>query len=666
MFRERSTLRRFEGRAAIGKKGLFIGFAWTLVLALLAVPVSAEEDLLDMSLEDLMNVEVTSVSKKAESRNSAAAAVTVISAEDIQRSGMTSIPEVLRLVPGVQVARIDASRWAISIRGFQQEFSNKLLVMIDGRSLYTPLFGGVVWEEQNLSIDDVERIEVVRGPGGTIWGANAVNGVINIISKKAEDTQGIHAKVFGGTQEYGLGVRVGGQVGDATHYRVSLNGEKIEDYDFNQNHNGIDEFGQLRLGLRSDTKISETQEVTVLMDYFDLDREAGGGVSGAGPFFPIVGFDKEHHQQRGGDIVLKYAEDFDDGSHFEAKTYYDRVSRRSTIKEESHTADVELQYNRSLLDHLDVIVGGNYRFWTTHTRPGTGGLEFDPKHSDSHQGSGFIQFRLGLLDDRLALIGGTKVGYNNWSGFEYQPSGRIVIMPTEGHTLWGAVSRAVRTPTFIDRSLEGAIGPITLEGRTDFRSEDLLSYEVGYRYYALGWLTAEISAFWSEYDDISAVTGGAPPATQFFRNSSDVEVKGAEIEVTVVPLDWWRLTAGYSVIVFDEDAAPDLFSSRLTDTNANHQVMGRSVFDLPGDVEFDVAAFWVDGREGTTPTLRPKNVQQYVRLDLRIAWKPLDFLEIALVGQNLIDSRHAEFNDVQRNQSTQVPRSGYAKVTVDF
>lgn len=410
-------------------------FALAFGLILFAFPAIAEEDLLELSLEELMNVEVTSVSKKVEGRMGAAAAVTVISSEDIRRSGFTTIPEALRMVPGVQVARIDASRWAISIRGFRQEFSNNLLVMIDGRSLYTPLFGGVVWNEQNLSIDDVERIEVVRGPGGTIWGTNAVNGVINIISKKAADTQGVHAKIFGGTQEYGIGARVGGEIGDATQYRVSLNGEKIEDFDFNQNYNGDDGWGQLRLGVRSDTQISETQELTILADYFDLDRESAAGVAGPGPFFPIVGFDKEKQMQRGGDVVVKYAQDFKDGSRFEAKTYYDRVHRRTTIKEDSHTADVELQYNRSLTEQLDVVVGGNYRYWTTHTRLGSSGIGFVPNDKGFHQGSGFVQFRLDLFDDHVAIIAGTKLSSNSWSGFEYQPSGRLVYKPIEGHTV---------------------------------------------------------------------------------------------------------------------------------------------------------------------------------------------------------------------------------------
>lgn len=632
-------------------------------LVLIASVGVANDELLDLSLEDLMNVEVTSVSKKAENRSGAAAAITVITAEDLRRHGFTSVPEALRLVPGVQVARIDAARWAISIRGFRQEFSNKLLVMIDGRSIYTPLFGGVVWNEHNVAIEDIERIEVVRGPGGTIWGANAVNGVINIISKSSADTQGVRAHVFGGTQEYGIAARYGGALGEDTKYRVSLKGEKTEDFDFNQNYNGNDEYGQLRLGLRSDTKLSEDQDLTVFVDYFDLDRESGTVLSTPGTFFPIVGFRKTHMKQRGGNVVLKYGKDFDSDSRFEAKAYYDRVHRDTTLKEDSHTADVDLQYQSELVENLGMVVGVNYRYWTTHVGSGIGTVQIVPNDEEFHLGSGFFQFQLDLFDDHVALIAGTKLSVNSWSGFEYQPSGRIVVKPVEGHTVWGAVSRAVRTPTIIDRDLSGFIGPAPILGNDDFRSEELLSFEFGYRFHRLDWLKAEFSAFWSDYEDVSGLAGAGPFV---FQNDTNIKIRGLEIEVSYLPTDWLRLTGGYSVIDFDENGPPAPLAVPQRRTHPAHQFVLRTLLDLPYDLEFDGAIFYVDGQPGTTPTLRSNNVTQYVRLDLRLGWKPLENLEISLVGQNLTDARHPEFNDIQFNQSNQVPRSGYAKVTVDF
>ena len=643
---------------------------WALGLTLVASSAMAEGDLLDMSLEELMNIEVTSVSKKAESKNDAAAAVTVITAEDIRRHGFTSVPEALRMVPGVQVAQIDASRWAISIRGLRQEFSNTLLVMIDGRSLYTPLFGGVVWNEQNFAIDDIDRIEVVRGPGGTIWGANAVNGVINIISKKAADTQGARAHVLGGTQQYGFGARYGGEIGEETQYRFSVEGQKTEDFDFDQNYAGNDEYRQLRLGFRSDTQLSESRDLSVHADFFDIDREAGRGIPTPGFFLPITGFDKQRYKQRGGSGLVNFEQSFEDGSSFQAKAYYDRVYRDTTTKEDSHTVDVDLQYSADLTDQLSVITGGNYRYWTTHVRAGSSTIGFQDSDQDFHLGSGFVQLRLDLLDDKIALIAGTKVSLNSWSGFEYQPSGRFVVKPVEGHTFWGAVSRAVRTPTLIDRDIAGSLGPVGLLGNDEFRSEELLSYEAGYRYFGLDWMTAEISAFWSDYEDFSTLFDLAAvppfPGPLLFTNGGNVKVRGFEAEVTVLPMEGLRTTVGYSFLDFDENSPLSVISTPRKQTHPQHQFQIRSVVDLPANVEFDAAFYYVEGLRGTTPVLQGNNVRAYYRLDLRLGWKPTDWLDVSLVGQNLADARHAEFNDVQFNQSTQVPRSGYAKVTVDF
>lgn len=635
---------------------------------LAAVPAFGSDDLLELSLEDLMNVEVTSVSKKAESKHLTAAAITVISAEDLRRGGFTSVPEALRVVPGVQVARIDASRWAISIRGFRQEFSNKLLVMIDGRSLYTPLFGGVVWAEQNFAIEDVERIEVIRGPGGTLWGANAVNGVINIISKKAADTQGVRAHVFGGSVESGIAARYGGAIGESTRFRVSAKGEKTEDYDFDQSYDADDEWGQFRFGGRSDSQIGERGELTVLADYFHLDFDRAQGVADGAPPFDIVGFDKRHMKSRGGDVQLQYRHAFEGGSRLSAAAYYDVVDRDTTLSEKSHTANLTVQHEVSVFPWLDMVYGIEYRYWTTHTKDPIGGLSFEPNGDDFHLGDGFVQFQVPLFDDKVKLIAGTKIGGNSWSGFQYQPSGRIVIAPAEGHTVWGALSRAVRIPTFTDRDLTGPIAPfVNLEGDRDIREEELLSAEIGYRFYSLDWMTAEISLFWSEYEDVSVLVGPPPVGPYRFENAGQVSVRGGEIEVGFLPVSWLRLTAGYSILDQYERLPNNAFATApLEKTDPRHQFVIRSLLDLPANVEIDAAVYFVDGLEGAMPVLQSDNVRQYARLDLRIGWKPLDWLELALVGQNLADTRHAEFYDVQRNQSSQVPRSGYAKLIVDF
>lgn len=640
----------------------------TLACALFAMPASAEDDLLDMSLEELMNIEVTSVSKKAESKNDTAAAITVITAEDIRRGGFTSIPEALRVVPGVQVAQIDASRWAISIRGFREEFSNKLLVLIDGRPVYTPLFGGVVWAEQNLAMQDIERIEVIRGPGGAIWGANAVNGVINIITRHTEDTQGVLAAVHGGTQEYGMTLRYGGEIGEDTGYRVTVRGQKVEDYDFNQNYNGNDEWANLRLGLRSDTEIDEESTLQLHFDYWDLDYQRGVGVRNPAPPFNVTSFVERDARTRGGALLLNYEREIDEDSHFEFMTFADLVDRRSVLDERSYNFQASTQYNRDLGSGLSIVSGLDYRYWTTHTDPITNAAALVPNDDDFHLGSGFLQFEWDLCDDMLTLIAGTKVSVNSWSGFEYQPSGRFVLRPTEGHVVWGAVSRAVRTPTAINNDLDAFIGPVNLLGDRDFASEELLSAELGYRFFEIDWLTFEGAAFFSEYEDTQVLVGPPPVGPLVFANPGTVQVAGAEFELTLLPLEWWKLTASYTFLEFlrERNTESALDGGTLNRNQPEHQVVLRSVLDLPADVEFDTSVYWVDGLGAVVPTLRSNNVRQYWRVDLRLGWQPVEWLELALVGQNVNDARHAEYFDVQGNQSTQVPRSGYVMVTVDL
>ena len=644
-------------------------FALIVMVLTSALPLiaQADQDLTEFSLEELMDVDVTSVSRKAESRLGAPASVTVITSEDLRRGGFTSVPEALRTVPGVQVARIDASRWAISIRGFVQEFTNKLLVLIDGRSVYTPLFGGTVWNEQNIPIEDIARIEVVRGPGGTLWGVNAVNGVINIISKTAAETQGVRTHIFGGSHESGVAGRYGGEVGESTQFRFSLKGERTRDFDTDETSGASDSIGQLRAGLRLDSQLTDRDEISLFFDYFDIDREAAIGVANPAPPFNVVSFNDQHFKQRGGNALLKYAHQFESGSRFELKTYYDRVSRRTTSNEDSHSFDIETQHDFDLVENLNVIWGTNYRFWTTHYTPGAGPIGIVPNDETFHLGGAFFQLQLDLFDDRLSLIAGTKLSVGNFSGFEYQPSGRAVFKPVEGHTVWAAVSRAVRTPTLIDRDVSGPVGPFQLEGDRDFSSEELVSVEAGYRFHQLDWLVAELSGFYSFYDNFSSLNQNGPASFQF-SNDGKIRVRGLEVELTLVPTDWVRIVSGYSVLGFDDDdLVRNLLAPGREETkNPQHQFSIRSFFDLPYDFEIDAAFYYVDGISAFTPVLTEDNVEQYFRLDLRLGWRPTEWLEIALVGQNLADRRHVEFIDVQRNQSSRVPRSGFAKFTFDF
>lgn len=660
-----------SGEMSRAERTAWSSCALLVTAAFLLTPMSAaaEADLSDLSLEDLMNLEVTSVAKKKQSKNDAASAITVITSEDLRRGGFTSVPEALRVVPGLQVARIDANRWAISARGFNQEFANKLLVMIDGRSVYTPLFGGVYWDIQDYPIEDIERIEVIRGPGGTIWGANAVNGVINVLTKKSSETQGTLVSGYGGTHELGGTARYGGKATETTDYRVFFKAFEHREYDVQQKFDGRDEWNSGRVGLRFDGTAGEKNEWRLSSDYYQVNQERG--------VFIGTGFATDNQESKGGNVLLNWKHDAGQHGEMTTQVYYDRTYRHATIEEDRHIADVDFHHDISWdfdhADHAQLSWGMHYRFSTSHTN-GIPTQSISPDDEDFHQGGGFIQGQLDVLSQKVSLVGGVKLGANNWSGFEVQPSVRVLVKPTEGHAIWGAVSRAVRTPTQLDRNLVATIPvatppfAINLVGNDQQRSEDLLSFEAGYRFFAAKKITAELSFFHNLYEDVSSLTGSYPNFQ--FANEGDVQTTGGELEINFLPVDGWRLALGYSVLEIEADVpTTPLSGTAVTNSSPQHQVVLRSFVDLPMDFELDTSLYWVDGLrdvvQNRVPTSR-RNVEQYFRLDVRIGYRPTDWLELALVGQNLIDARHAEFNDVQSNLATEVPRSGYGRITLRF
>lgn len=662
---------------------------WVLfILSSMSTGAAASEDLTEMSLEELMNVEVTSVSKKTQKKTDTAAAITVITAEDIRRGGFTVIPEALRMVPGVDVGRVDAHRWSISIRGDSGLFANKLLVLIDGRSVYTPAFGGTYWDVQDYPIEDVERIEVIRGPGGTVWGANAVNGVINIITKRSKDTQGALVSAYGGSHERGLTARYGGRFGEAsrTHYRFYGRAFRVDDFDLDQNGDGNDEWRQGRFGFRVDSELSDRDTLRISGDFYAEDNEEGTLVDSN-----TLAHRDVNYKQHGGNILLNLDRKLEAGGKLRAKAYYAADKRQFLLEESRHTVDIELQHDfvvgqdmalgRLTVDQVAVSWGTNYRLSTSHTNMDPIGIQisFDPNDEEVHLVSGFGQVQADFLDGRFSLIVGSKLGYYSWSGFEIQPSGRFIFRPKEGHAIWGAVSRAVRTPTQAERDLSltlPAIPPspaqIVLLGDRGARSEELLAFELGYRFFARERFNAEIALFWNEYEDRSSFRRVAlPPPTvdAKFVNELELTARGVEVEVNLLPTDWWRLRMAYTYLNIDADPDPSATTisfGKIKQQNPVHQVNLQSVFELPMGFEFDTSVYFVDGLPGVRPTLEADNVEQYVRLDLRIGYRPRDWVEISLVGQNLTDRRHYEANDFTLGRSTQIPRSGYAKVTFDF
>jgi iron complex outermembrane receptor protein len=643
-------------------------------------------DLLDMSLEDLMNIEITSVSKKPQKLSAAASAVFVITQEDIRRSGATSIPEVLRMVPGLQVARIDANIWAVTARGFNGRFANKLLVLMDGRSLYTPLYSGVYWDEKDTLLEDVDRIEVIRGPGATLWGANAVNGVINIITKQAKDTQGALVSGGVGTEEQGFGgVRYGGKVGDHAYYRIYAK------Y-FNRD-GGVDAFGDdtaddwdtLRAGFRADWQVGADDQMTLLGDVYNgNESETYQELSLLPPFEVTI---QQESDVTGGNLLGRWTRTLSDTSDMELQLYFDREeSDTDVLATINNTFDVNLQHRFSLGKRQEIIWGLGYRFSSDDFR-NTFNISINPDSRHDQLFSLFIQDEITLLKD-LHLTVGSKFEDNDYTGLEIQPSVRVMWTPKERHSVWAAVSRAVRTPSRSEHDIRinsGVLPPdvlfpgsppavTALFGDRGFESEELLAYELGYRVQPMDKLSLDVAAFYSDYSDLRTFELGeifpeASPSPEHLviplrvDNKMDGRTYGIELAAEWRVSDRWQLKAAYTYLQeqlrLDGDSQ-DISSEDGEGENPHNQLSLRSCMDLPRNVEFDLWARYVDN-------LPSQDVGSYVTLDARLSWRPRYDLELSLVGQNLLDDHHPEFTpEIIDTSSSEVERSVYGKVTWQF
>jgi iron complex outermembrane receptor protein len=649
---------RFRLRSVAG-----LLLATTLAILLASSPARAEDTgLARMSIEDLLELEVTSASKRAEPLANTSAAIAVITSDEIRRSGLTSIPELLRLIPGLAVAQIDSSRWAVTARGFNSQFANKLLVLIDGRTVYTHLFSGVFWDVQDVMLEDIDRIEVIRGPGGTLWGANAVNGVINIITKSAKDTQGALAAGGAGTVERAFGHgRYGTRLGENAYVRGYVKYFDRWNLDTDTGGNANDEWDQIRGGFRFDWDATSRDAVTVQGDYY-------GGESDS----TLLSSVSSQDNVTGGNILARWGHAFADGSELTAQTYYDRTDRnvRFLVDEDRNTFDLEIEHRRRVFSRHDVVVGFGYRLLNDNIT--NRAVVFTPDHRTDNLVSGFIQDQIPLFDDRVQLTIGTKLESNSYTGFEYQPSIRGLWKVHPRHRLWAAISRAVRTPSRADDDVSFFLTPTVLvQGNDRFGSEKLLAYEVGYRTNPLEDLSFDLTAYYNDYDDLRTTEFGAPlPSPPFppgtipalIENRATGEGYGVEVSANWTPLSYLTLSGWYTLMKLDVD--PKSGSTDATvdgqgrDTPIN-QVHLRSRLDLPREFEFDVNLWWTDDVEN-------QNVSDYVRLDLRLGWRPVEHIELSLVGQNLAEERHPEFGNGFFSARSQIPRSMYGKITVRY
>jgi len=628
------------------------------------------KDLTKLSLEQLMDIEVTSVSKKPEKAAEAAAAVFVITQEDIRRSGATHIPEVLRMVPGVEVARVDSNKWAVSMRGFNNLFARKLLVLIDGRSVYTGLFSGTFWDTQDTVLEDVERIEVIRGPGATVWGANAVNGVINIITKNAGKTQGGLVSAGGGNVEQGFTtMRYGDQLGENAHYRVYgkwFNRDSFED------PNGVDsndDWTATRGGFRVDWDVSENNQLTFQGDVYNGDSNSRRFIVLAPGTSAVV---NESQTVKGANILARWSRKFSDQSDLKVQFYFNEENREGPVfSQDIDILDLDIQHRFALGGRHDLVWGVDGRVMIDKL-DSSFELSFNPESDTNYFVNAFVQDQITLIPKRLKFTVGTKLGHNSFSGFEIQPSGRLLWTPNDRHTVWTAVSRAVRTPSRFEDSFTlnfftVPLNTLQVTGNTELKSENLLAYELGYRVKATEHLFLDIATFYNVYSDLLTREPVATPPPGFttsqVNNLMKGEAWGVEVASTWDVFDFWRIKAAFTWFELDLflDPASQSPSSTLANGNSpQFQVNFRSYLDLPNGWELDTALNYVD-------ELPDLGIEDYVRLDLRLGWHASKTVELSVAGQNLLEPDHQEFNAVAGGiQPALVPRSVYGKVTLRF
>jgi iron complex outermembrane recepter protein len=648
--------------------------ALLLVFLLAARPLFAQDpqEVTDIDLEDLMKVRVSSPGKKAQAVAEVPAAVYVIRSEDLRRTGVTSVPEALRRVPGFQVGRQDANSWTVTARGFTS--ANKLLVLIDGRSVYSPLHSGVFWDVQNVFMEDVERIEVIRGPGGALWGANAVNGIVNVITKSAKDTQGGVVYAGGGTEErYFGGARYGAPTGEGHQLRVSANTFTRDDSvsALDPDDDLFDDLQMSRADLRWDWK-SGNDRVSLIGGYYDgkaQERQTTPTLSA-----PFSSSWHERTKLSGGHVILRWEREFSPTQSFSAQLYYDRVERDSgdLFQEEENTGDLDLQYRFSPFEGHDVVCGAGYRIYGNDFN-GSFFATTDPEERVDDLPSAFLQDEITLVERRLKFTLGAKVEHNDYSGLEFQPSARLAWTPHDDHMIWLAASRAMRTPSILDNDfrLNALAFPgapptvLAVFGQKDFRGEELISFEAGYRSRPWDPLTVDVATFYNVYDDLRSLETGAvfaEPSNNVqpfnIQNEATARTYGVEVALNFQAAPWWLFQASYAYLYMNiqlSSSSNDTTSEAEEKKSPRNQVWIRSAMDLPYDLTLDVMARYVS-------RLTAVPADAYVEGDIRLAWRmPGTSLELALVGQNVVHEHHEELSSDQTG--SELERAGYVSLT---
>jgi iron complex outermembrane receptor protein len=665
---------RFWGVASRRRRvsiGAAFVFGASLCTGQVIAPLSTIGALKQLSLDELLDLEVTSVSRRPEKLLESPSAIQVVTGGDIRRSGATNIPDALRLAGNLHVAQKGSHAWGISARGFNTDSANKMLVLVDGRAVYTPLFSGVFWDRQDYLLEDINQIEVISGPGGTLWGANAVNGVISITSKSAEDTQGGYIEAGGGTELRNFaGVRYGGRLAPDVYYRVYA---KYTDRDGAARVDGTDagdSWHAAQGGFRIDALTSAKDTVTVQGDIYRQDEELVTGGSS---------------QVTGGNLLARWSRTFSTDSDVTLQVYYDHANLTlpvpelafapaGTFRDELDTYDLDFQHRFRIGARSRIVWGLGYRH-TQDAVEDAPALAFVPERLNQDLLSAFVQDEVGLCDDVMLALG-IKLEHNDYTGFEVEPGVRLRWNLSPDRMLWAAVSRAVRAPSRIDRDISQP-GPdhfiVILKGNSGFVSETLIAYELGYRAQLAAGATLSVSAFYNDYDDLRSTTTSPPdpvfglPFPFFFENNLEGRTYGIEIDATYHVRDWWRLRGSYNLLKEDiriRHGRTDFNNALNETTDPEQQISLRSSMDLPGKIEFDVGARWVDSLVANNVGVAAV-VPSYAEIDARIGWHVSDSLELSVEGQGLLHDQHGEYWAANSPQ-VDIERSVYAKVQWHF
>ena len=671
-----ATVCPLHGLRRCAPRKSWVALAASLVAAgALAAP---SQDPISFSLEELMSMEISSAAKKVQRLADAATAIHVLNHEDIRRSGATNLPELLRLVPGVQVARIDGSRYAVSIRGFGNRYSGKLLVLQDGRTLYSPLFSGTYWEAQDVVLEDIERIEVIRGPGGTLWGANAMNGVINILTRHAKESQGTFVEATAGSLENGLTVRHGTALGDNGHLRAYA---KLMDHgalDTDAGQDAHDAWRQERAGFRADWALDARDTVTVQGDVYR--NKAQQSVLATSLVPPTTAFLPDTARLSGANLLFRWQRAVGADEDWHVQGYLDHTEVRDVLHQQRvSTADVEWQHRFRLSPRQEITWGAGVRS-VQDAMDGSFTVSLVPHRNSNTLYSAFLQDEISLRDD-LRLTVGSKLEHNDVTGLEVQPSARLLWKASPTDSVWASVSRAVQTPSRALRDVEmnlavlpglpGLPGPVVIgvRGNDNVVSEEMVAREIGYRSQLSPDVNVDVTAFYNTYDNLVTLEQNplafmpVPLLARRFDNLMTGKTYGVELAGNWQVAPNWRLKGSYSWLqmkLTPKAGGSGELAFGGEGSKARQVVQLHSLHNLSHNLELDANLYVVD----KLPALGPasaSSVKAYARLDLRMGWKPSPGLELSLTARNVLSKRHAEFvgDDVT---ASSIPRSVLAQL----